>query len=292
MPFRLGFLLACLFICALSIEARAARTTVAVLDLGPSESAARIADELARALGERRPDFSFASRAQARAAAKGVGYAGSLNLTLEEARDLGAAVGCDLFVAGAADTLRRQSSARDAYFESFASLFFVSSRTGRLLLWERPAAEAATPEAAERELLAKLRARADDYAAALSKALEEERAARLLSFERDTPVIVEAPDEGAPATPGYREPLPYRRLRPAYPDAAARSEVEATVDALVELDAGGEVRGVEIVRWAGYGIDESVTQTIRLMHFRPALREGRPSPARVLLRYNFRRPAN
>ena len=40
------------------------------------------------------------SREQARAAAKGLGYAGSLNLTLADARDLGAAVGCDFFVAG------------------------------------------------------------------------------------------------------------------------------------------------------------------------------------------------
>jgi TonB family protein len=65
---------------------------------------------------------------------------------------------------------------------------------------------------------------------------------------------------------------------------------EAVVDALVELDAEGEVRSVEIARWAGYGLDESVARTVRQMHFRAALRGGQPVPVRALLRYNFRRP--
>ena len=285
------FYLLALVFCPLALSAHAAaRTTVAVLDLGASRSANRIADALSDALAEKRPEFVLISRAPALAAAKGIGYAGSLNLTLAEARDLGAAVGCDFLVAGAADTVRRQSSERPVYFESYASLFFVSSYTGRLVLWERTSAEAQTAPSAERDLITKLRARAADYAAAISKAREDERTARRLSVERDTPVIEEAPEEGTPAAKGYREPLPYRRLRPPYPEAAARSEVEATVDALVELDAEGEVQNVEIVRWAGYGLDESVASTVRQMHFRPALREGRAVPVRVLLRYNFRRP--
>jgi outer membrane biosynthesis protein TonB len=45
------------------------------------------------------------------------------------------------------------------------------------------------------------------------------------------------------------------------------------------------------VRWAGYGLNEAVIATVRQLHFRPALRDGQPVPIRVLLRYNFRRPA-
>jgi TonB family protein len=63
------------------------------------------------------------------------------------------------------------------------------------------------------------------------------------------------------------------------------------VDALVEVDAEGEVKDIEIVRWAGYGLNEAVTATVRQLHFRPAMRDGRAVPVRVLLRYNFRRPA-
>jgi TonB family protein len=65
---------------------------------------------------------------------------------------------------------------------------------------------------------------------------------------------------------------------------------EATVDALVEIGADGEVGQVEIVRWAGYGLNESVVATVRQMHFFPALRAGAHVPVRALLRYNFRKP--
>jgi TonB family protein len=87
-----------------------------------------------------------------------------------------------------------------------------------------------------------------------------------------------------------REPAPYRRLRPNYTDAASRAEAEATVDALVEIGADGEVERVSIVRWAGFGLDEEVVSTIRRMHFRAAAHDGEPVAVRVLLRYNFRRP--
>ena len=86
-------------------------------------------------------------RGMSAAAARGVGYAGSLNLTLAEARALGAAVGCDFYLAGDAQTIRRSSSSRPVYFESYASVFVVGARTGKLVLWDRPAAEAATIKA-------------------------------------------------------------------------------------------------------------------------------------------------
>lgn len=259
--------------------------TVAVLDLtGRTE----VGERLALLLSE---NFRLVPSAQARAAARGVGYKGSLNLSLAEARDLGAAVGCDFFVAGEARTLRRTSSTRPLYFESYASLFFVSSRTGRLLLWDQPAAEAATPEEAEQLLDEELRARAARYAAVLRAAQEVERREKLLAAQRDAAAVEEAPEEGSPASVGFRAPQPYRRLRPDYPPAASRLEQEAVVDVLVELDVEGEVKNLEVMRWAGYGLNEAVAAAIRRMHFRPAMRDGQPVPIRVLLRYNFRRPA-
>lgn len=263
------------------------RASIAVLDLGQSEGAMGAAEQLASLLSE---SFVPVNRAQARAAARGVGYAGSLNLTLMEARDLGAAIGCDFFVTGEAQTLRRTSSMRSLYFESYASLFFVSSRTGRLLLWDQPAAEAATPGESERLLADELSARANRYAGLLREAQKGERREKQQAIERDAPVAEEAPEEGSPAATGFRLPLPYRRLRPAYPPAAARMEQEATIDALIEIDAEGEVKSIEVVRWAGYGLNEAVVETVRQLHFRPATRDGAPVPVRFLLRYNFRRP--
>ena len=57
----------------------------------------------------------------------------------------------------------------------------------------------------------------------------------------------------------------------------------------VDLDADGEVTRAEVVRWAGYGLDESTINTIQQLHFTPAKRDDKPMRLRVLLRYNFRR---
>jgi TonB family protein len=102
-------------------------------------------------------------------------------------------------------------------------------------------------------------------------------------------VIEEAPDPGTEAN-GLQLPRPYRRLRPSYPDSAARADAEGTVDVLADLDKEGEVMNVEIARWAGFGLDQAALETVRQLHFFPALLDGVPLPMRVLLRYNFRRP--
>jgi TonB family protein len=235
--------------------------------------------------------LSVLDRGMSAAAARGAGYAGSLNLTLAEARALGAAVGCDFYLAGDAQTIRRSSSARPAYFESYASVFVVSSQTGRLVHWDRPAAEADTAEEAEASLLTKLDSGAQLYAGVAAVEAEREERARFSAEGGETAAVIDlSTDEGAASNRDLREPAPYRRLRPAYTDAAARAEAEATVDALVEIGADGEVADVRVVRWAGFGLDEEVVATVRRMHFRPAQREGEPVPVRVLLRYNFRKP--
>ena len=157
-------------------------------------------------------------------------------------------------------------------------------------MWERPSFEAASPEAAEKILLGELTKRASRYAAAIRAAAENERSERELSITKSAPVIEEVPEETSPLAKGLRLPQPYRRVHPVYPETAAHAEVEATVDVLVDLDAEGEVTRVEVVRWAGFGLDDSTVSTIRQMHFRPAMRDGAPLPMRVLLRYNFQRP--
>jgi TonB family protein len=63
------------------------------------------------------------------------------------------------------------------------------------------------------------------------------------------------------------------------------------VDVLVDLDAEGEVSHVDLARWAGFGLDEATIDTVRRLHFFPAMRNGTSIPIRVLLRYNFRRQA-
>jgi hypothetical protein len=107
--------------------------------------------------------------------------------------------------------------------------------------------------------------------------------------ETPVPKLAELPDEASPDAKNFRSPLPYRRLKPEYTSVANLYAVTATVDATVDLDETGKVLRVEITRWAGYGLDESVEETIRKMQWRSATRDGKPLPIRVLLRYNFKK---
>lgn len=296
-------LLACLFP-TLSLRVGGQTATrppsVAVLDFGDSTIARQTADKLAATL-KRDTNLTILDRDQVRAAARGAGYAGSMNMSLDEARDLGAVIGCDFFLLGDAQTLRRSPSTGAAYFESYASVFLVSARSGRLLQWERPNFQGATAVAAEQSLLSHLStsdvqtSHAELSAASIQQAIQraqkDERDERELTTTAQIPIIEAAPDdEKIAAAEGLRLPRPYRRLIPPYPETAARAEAEAMVDVLVELDASGEVTRVEVARWAGFGLDQATVDTVRKLHFFPAMRDGVAIPIRVLLRYNFRKP--
>src|SRR6266487_6335829 len=73
-------------------------TRVAVLDFGISPTGLRAAGEIRKTLSTKAVDassvteFEIVDPDQSRAAALGAGFEGSLNLTLQQARDLGAAI--------------------------------------------------------------------------------------------------------------------------------------------------------------------------------------------------------
>ncbi|HZN01676.1 MAG TPA: TonB family protein [Pyrinomonadaceae bacterium] len=263
-----------------------------MLDLG-AMPIAKIAADTLRARLSSTGEIVVADADLSRAAARGIGYTGSLNLTTTEARDLGAALAAEFYIIGDAQTLRRSSFQTPVYYESYCSIFLVSARSGRLLLWERPSFENKEATNAEAQLSQYLSG--DDLRRRLLEAVRKAHADERI--KRDAPpataeaVIEEAPDdEKAAEIQGIRTPRPYRRLRPAYPDSAARAEAEATVDVVVDVGTDGEVGDIQVVRWAGFGLDEITVATVRQLHFFPAMKNGTPIPMRVMLRYNFRKP--
>lgn len=294
-PAPLSFICALLFMAASvavsSAQETVRRTTVAVLDFGGTETGLRASDRVAQMLSAD-ARLRILDRDETRAASSGMGYAGSLNMTLAEARDLGASTGADFFITGDAQTLRRSPSAGAPYYDSYASVFLVSSRTGRLIHWLRPNSRAASPEEALELLLEELAGTEIRRLPVLIRRAEEDEAAvRRLAVGQSLPVIEEAPDDkNSPAAKGLKLPIPYRRLRPQYTESAAQAEAEATVDVEADITEDGEVSRVEVVRWAGFGLDEATADTVRKMRFYPAMRDGAPVAMRVLLRYNFRKP--
>lgn len=279
---------------ALLVSAGRAQTpSISVLDLG----SARFAQETTERLRERlnsTDEFKVADADLSRAASKGIGYSGSLNLSVSEARDLGAALATDFYIIGDAQTLRRSSFARPVYYESYCSVFLVNARTGELLFWDRPSLQSDKADETEDRLWAEI-ARAKTLER-ISLAIRQAQYAKRARLEQAVavsaePLIEQAPeDDEAAEARGVRLPRPYSRLRPEYPETAARAEAEGTVDVLVDVRADGEVGDVRVARWAGFGLDETTVATVRKMHFFPAMKNGTAIAMRVLLRYNFRKP--
>lgn len=267
------------------------RPVVAVLDFGSTPIAKQVTDTLRNRLRSTQ-EVVVADADMSRAAAKGIGYAGSLNLAVNEARDLGAALATEFYFVGDAQTLRRSSFEKPVYYEAYCSIFLVSTRTGQLLFWERPSFENTEATRAEVQLSQYLSdSLTRRLVGVIKKGHEDERIQRTVLTASPEALIEEAPeDEKAAEVQGIRPPRPYRRLRPEYPQSAARAEAEATVDVAVDVGADGEVSDIQIVRWAGFGLDEVTVATVRQLHFFPAMKNGAPIPMRVLLRYNFRKP--
>ena len=206
------------------------------------------------------------------------------NLSLESAKNIGLGIGCDLYVLLRSENLRRSSSKKDAYYEAYLVAFFINGRTGELLAWKDLAAEADEAPLADKALLALFR----DYAGQVPGLIKTGLAAEQKNTF-DTALFQIAGDNNG-GERGLRTPLPFQRVSPVSTAAAQHLRIEAVVDIEVAIDAKGYITGTRILRWAGFGLDETVTETVRKMNFRPAILEGKAIPARFLLRYNFRVP--
>ncbi|MGH9845625.1 MAG: energy transducer TonB, partial [Blastocatellia bacterium] len=227
-----------------------------------------------------------------RAAAQGAGYAGSLNLSREEARALGQSLGCDYYLLGKIQSTRRLESDDQFHYEALAGIFLVETRTGRLIhfAFERATAKG-EPDARGRlkELIVE---GWEQYAAALMAARRQHQAEIANPAPPSGPLIEISPEATAGAQPTF-----YERLKPAYTEQAEMAGIAATVELEAVFEAGGEAGGrvgeIEVVRWAGFGLDESAIATLRQLRFKPAQLappNGKVITIRGLVRYNFRRP--
>ncbi|HEV7701425.1 MAG TPA: energy transducer TonB, partial [Pyrinomonadaceae bacterium] len=178
---------------------------------------------------------------------------------------------------------RRSSFDRPEYYEAYAAVYLVSTRSGRLVLWKNEKHEAATADKAQSEL----NASAAEIASEISGTAKAITAAELA--EPAPMPIEEPPDDASPLAKNFKPPIPYRRIKPEYTAEAAFYDLTATVEMTIDLDADGRIMRTEITRWAGYGLDESVEKVVRAMNWRPAERSGKTLPMRFFVRYNFRK---
>lgn len=253
--------------------------TVAVLSPDPGPISALI-PALSDDLADR---IDVLDQSMVEAAFKASKHGDPYNMSSEEAKIAGSAIGCDFVLIVKTGNQRRTSSEREEYYESFAVFYVVSSRTGRLVHWMIRNAEEISQAEADSKLLAAIPTIARDLSMTIKDAQKPE------IVKTGTTKLDEPPLPGTPEAKGFVAPIPFRRIKPEYTTKAYLYGVTATVEILVDLDAAGNITRTEIVRWAGYELDQSVDKAVRSMAWRPAERNKRPLPMRVLLRYNFKK---
>jgi TonB family protein len=251
---------------------------VAVLTPEQTPQTQKYASLLADSLSDK---FKILEDSMSWAAFRSVKLESPFNLTTSQGKAIGEVVGCDYFLLVRSGTIRRSSFAKDEFYESFVTVFLVNGRSGRLVYWDLKSFDADSQVESERLLFAS----SGSFAGKIIEQIEIARQNGLTVV--NTPAFEEVPEAGSTDAKNFRPPMPYKRIKPEYTRKAYLYDVRATVDVMVDIDQNGAIAAVEIERWAGFGLDESVIETVRKMNWRPATRNGKTLPMRVLLRYNF-----
>ena len=253
---------------------------IGILTPDKSLNSSTIAEKLKRGLS---PIFEILDSSLCSAAFAAIDPETPFNLTVTDSKRIGAAIGSDFFFLVESKTLKRFPLSRKEYFESYAVVFVVSSRTGRLVHWKLLSQDSPESNKSEKMLFESV----SDSIKEISDKIENASKSEIAKV--NVGAFPELPAENTPEAKNLRPPLPFKRIRPQYTDIANLYGIEATVDILVDIDADGKVLHSEIERWAGFELDESVTSTVSEMNWRPADRDGETLPTRVLLRYNFKK---
>lgn len=251
---------------------------IAVLGLGGVE---RLRAEIRRVLSA--TGATIVADGLADAAANGVGYDGSLNPTREDVRRLVSAIGSEIVVIGSSSVVERESADPGRRWDAFAGVFLVDGRSGRLLRYRGVSFLEASRETAEARLISAV-------AEEVATWVDVVRADGIAIAGEWRPEDVTFVDfvlqpEGSP---GLIPPRFFSRPVPTYTPDADRVHATATVELLVEFLADGSYGRIDVVRWAGFGLDESSILAVRSSKFWPARRDGVSVPARAMLRFNFR----
>jgi TonB family protein len=224
---------------------------------------------------------------QLQPALAGTGYNRSINMSRDEARGLGAAIGCDFFIIGKKDMATRSVSKGESHEEAILGLMIVDGRTGALAAFDFLSEKAPAREAALAALMKTVDARAASYVDLMNQ-IRARRETLSPPNAQSAETIADLRNAESAVEAGFKPPEFLNRAKPEYTESAERADINATVEAAAVFRASGEVGEVEITRWAGFGLDESAERAIRSLKFKPAMRAGQPISVRAMVRYNFR----
>src|SRR5574341_250637 len=249
---RWGFCVFCLLIFCHGVSAQAL-VRLAVLDLVGDARGETVSLLRSLAGQSESPPSELIEEDLTRLAARGVGYAGSLNLSRDEARALGQSLGCDFYLLGKVLVTRRAASGEQFYFDSRLGLFVVEARTGALILFAFERAQSPS----EREARARLKElvkRGWMKGANAIAAAREKRVAEIENIRQPPAPLIEVFSDDLGAQ-GIKPPVFSQRLKPDYTEQADLAGITATVELETVFGEDGKVGDIEVTRWAGFGLD-------------------------------------
>jgi TonB family protein len=252
-----------------------AQPRIAILDFNGEVETSQQLRKLAEKDG-----VALVNEQQLMLATKGAGYNGNLNLKIEDARALGLSIGCDFYLIGTAKVQRRLLSEREFYFDVMIAAYVVETQSGRLIkfLFEQARTE--------KERIAGERLKE------LTKTIWRQTSDALKSSAILTEVNQIADvydlDSTEAAKLQIKPPQFFRRLRPIYTATADFMGIAATVELKVIFQSNGQIGNVEVIRWAGFGLEDSALATVKQLRFEPAKLQNKPVNVSAVVQYNFR----
>ncbi len=223
--------------------------------------------------------------AQTQPALKAINYDGSINLSIEEARRIGAAIGCDFFIIGKTDTAERSEQAKQSHHEALVAVMIADSRSGALAIFDFILEKAKSNKEAQHQAAQTLALHTASYIEKMLTFRAAQQTYTAIASGNEEEVIDLESATGAAIVP----PEFLQRVKPDYTETAERADINATVEAKVVFRANGEIGAIEVTRWAGFGLDEAAASAIRQLKFKPARRGTEAVSIRAMVRYNFRR---
>lgn len=204
------------------------------------------------------------------------------NLTSEQGVLAANVAGSDLIVFVKAQALRRHSFELGDHYESWAAVFLVEGRSGALIAHRLESGIGKT----EKDSIDKLLARTDEAMNGISDAVANSKRSSVAEIKS----VASAPASNSKDAGGFVAPIPFSRIKPEYTQTAYLYSITATVEIEIDLDETGKITHTQIIRWAGFGLDESVERAVRAMNWRPAYFGKTARPIRFVAQYNFRKP--
>jgi TonB family protein len=86
---------------------------------------------------------------------------------------------------------------------------------------------------------------------------------------------------------GVTPPTALSRVAGVLPDLAQRLRASGEVLVSVVVQADGVLRDLQVVKAAGYGMDEKAVEAVRKWRFRAGMKDGKPVDVRVQVAVSF-----